>query len=225
MSNLANRMTVKSAVETAGAVSTRNSKMPGSAFALPASECKTGGKLAAVEGTVCHKCYAAKIETRYPSVRMGWAANYFKATTMIASNPEKWADAMAFQVRHAAGKTGQPYHRWFDSGDLQSVEMLRAIVLVCERTPEIKHWLPTREATFVRDYLRQHGEFPSNLVVRVSSTKVGDIPRNAPNTSTVHRKGTVPVGHVCPASQQGNACGDCRACWSLAVGNVSYPLH
>lgn len=219
------KMTLRGAADVAGAVSTRNSKMPGSSFALPASTCKTGGKLAEVEGTVCHKCYAAKIETRYPSVRMGWGANYLKATTMIAQAPAKWADAMAFQVRHAAVKTGQPYHRWFDSGDLQSVEMLAAIVLVCERTPDIKHWLPTREATIVRDFLAAGGVFPSNLVVRISSTKVGDGPRNADHTSTVHRKGNAPDGHVCPASKQGNACGDCRACWSKAVGNVSYPLH
>jgi Gene product 88 len=225
MSSVAARMTVKSAVETAGLVSIRNSKMPGSTFAISAKECKTGGKLAAIEGSVCSKCYAIKAETRYPSVAMGWGANYLKAVTMIEQAPERWADAMAFQIRHAAVKTGKPFHRWFDSGDLQSVAMLRAIVLTCERTVEIKHWLPTREAKIVRDYIVQYGDWPANLTIRVSSTMVGDKPRNFTNTSTVHRKGQEPAGHVCPASKQGNACGDCRACWSRTVGNVSYLLH
>jgi len=218
-------LTLNDAKLAAGAISTRNSKMPGSSFAISARECKTGAKLAEVAGSVCHKCYALKIEHMRPNVHTAWMANYFKATAMIENAPEKWADAMAFQIKRAAIKTGAPYHRWFDAGDLQSVAMLRAIVLTCERTPDISHWLPTREATIVRDYLAEYGAFPTNLVVRMSSTMVGDAPRNAPNTSTVHRKANPPAGHICPASTQGNACGACRACWSAAVPNVSYPLH
>ncbi len=53
-----------------------------------------------------------------------------------------------------AAETGEPFFRWFDSGDLQSVEMVRDIVAVAERTPEIRHWLPTREYATVREYLR-----------------------------------------------------------------------
>ena len=218
--------TLKASKEIAGAISNRNSKMPGTTFAISAKECKVGSKLARVKGSVCHKCYAMKLQKMRPSVDMGWTANYLKATAMIAKAPEKWADAMAFQINREANKTGEKYHRWFDSGDLQSVEMLRAIVLTCERTPEIAHWLPTREAGMVKRYLKEFGPFPSNLVVRMSSTMIGDKPRAGhSNTSTVHAKGDTPVGHVCPARDQGNACGDCRACWDLGVKNVSYPLH
>ena len=32
-----------------------------------------------------------------------------------------------------------------DSGDLQSLEMLEAIAEVARQTPEVKHWLPTKE--------------------------------------------------------------------------------
>ncbi len=35
-------------------------KMPGYAYGLPAWECKTGGKLAKVPGSVCFGCYAMK---------------------------------------------------------------------------------------------------------------------------------------------------------------------
>ena len=121
---------------------------------------------------------------------------------------------------------GERFHRWFDSGDLQSVDMLRAIVMAAESTPTVAHWLPTREAAIVKSYKATYGEFPANLVVRVSSTMIGDKPiAGHANTSTVHRKGESPEGHSCPASQQGNACGSCRACWSHDVANVSYPLH
>jgi len=219
-------MTLKAAIQTAGKVSNGNSKMPGSTFPISARECLTGSKLAKIEGSTCSRCYALKLQKLRPSVDKGWTANYLKATTMIRDNPEAWAKAASFQIARFAARTGEYYHRWFDSGDLQSVDMLRAIVRVCERTPAIRHWLPTREATIVRDFLALGGVLPANLVVRVSSTMVGDGPRaRALNTSTVHRKGATVHGHECPASKQGNACGDCRACWDRDVANVSYPLH
>lgn len=218
------RMTLKASADIAGAVSTRNSKMPGSSFAISAKHCKVGGKLATVKDSVCSKCYALKIQGMRPSVDQGWTANYLKATRMIAEKPEAWAKAMAFQINLKASK-GEPYHRWFDSGDLQSLEMLKAIVATCALTPSVNHWLPTREAAIVKAYLKEAGAFPSNLVVRVSSTMINDAPLAYANTSTVHRKGHEPVGHICPASKQGNACGECRACWNASVPNVSYPLH
>lgn len=220
--------TLKSAVETAGRVSLGNSKMPGSSFAISAKRCNVGSKLAEVEGSVCHRCYALKLQKLRPSVDQGWKANYLKATQLIATKPEAWARAMAFQIRKAAEKSGQRYHRWFDSGDLQSVDMLKAIFMVCEMTPEIRHWLPTREAKIVKAALAAtaSGTVPDNLVIRVSATMIGDKPVNGyANTSTVHRKGTEHVGHACPASMQGNNCGSCRACWDKTVQNVSYPLH
>ena len=44
-------------------------KMPGYAYGLPAWECKTGGKLAKVPGSVCFGCYAMKGNyTRFPAM-------------------------------------------------------------------------------------------------------------------------------------------------------------
>jgi hypothetical protein len=132
--------------------------------------------------------------------------------------------AMAFQVERAAEKTGEAYHRWFDGGDVASLEMLLAIAMVCELTPHIKHWLPTREAAIVKAFLRQR-DLPVNLTIRVSSTMIDDKPiAGHVNTSTVH-KASDHVGHACPARHQGNMCGPCRACWNRDVANVSYPLH
>ena len=36
------------------------SKMPGWSIGIPAKECKTGGKLQQVKGSVCYDCYALK---------------------------------------------------------------------------------------------------------------------------------------------------------------------
>ena len=45
-------------------------KMPGFAYGLPAWECKTGGKLVKVPGSVCFGCYAMKGNyTRFPEIK------------------------------------------------------------------------------------------------------------------------------------------------------------
>lgn len=216
-----------SAAKDAGNISTRNSKMPGSTFAISPSKCNVGGKLAQVKGSVCDKCYAIKLENMRPSVRQGWAENYMKATRLIENNPLQWARAMAFQINKSAEKTGEYYHRWFDAGDLQSEAMLRAIILVCNLTPNVKHWLPTREARIVKNVMAEQGQYmPDNLIIRISATMVGDKPHGQwAHTSTVHGKSHTYTGHACPARNQGNACGECRACWDKSVANVSYPLH
>jgi len=216
-------ITLKEAQAEAGKVSTGNGKMPGSTFAVSAKACNVGGKLAQLKGSVCHKCYALKLQNLRPSVNTGWTNNLDKATRLIDTDPQRWVRFMAFQIRKAYEKTGEAYHRWFDSGDLQSPAMLAAICDVARATPEIRHWLPTRETKIVKDFT---GAIPDNLIVRISSPMVDDKPIAAWHwTSTVHSKASEPVGHVCPASKQGNACGSCRACWSDNVRNISYPLH
>ena len=162
--------TLKSAIETAGKVSLGNGKMPGSTFAMSATKCKTGSKLAKIKDSTCSRCYALKLEKLRPSVHQGWMANYTKATNQIAANPDQWAKAAAFQIVRAWQKSGQAFHRWFDSGDLQSVEMLEAIAQAARLTPDIKHWLPTRESAIVKAWLKSN-ECPSNLVIRVSTAQ------------------------------------------------------
>ena len=197
-----------------GVVSKANSKMPGTSFATSAKRCNVGSRLHKVSGSVCEKCYALRIQRFRKNVDKAWERNY---TLAISSDPEAWITGIAYQLQ----RSGETFHRWFDSGDLSSELMLRNIVEVCKRTPRIKHWLPTREVKLVRDYT---GELPDNLCVRVSSPMVDDKPLNFENTSTVHKYST-PVGHLCPASTQRNNCGSCRACWDKSVKNVSYPLH
>ena len=244
------KLTVKAAVEQSGKVSLGNTKMPSTTFAISAKHCKVGSKLINVEGSTCSRCYAMKLQKLRPSVDKGWTNNLFKAVKLIDDNPKLWAKMQAFQIRRGCDKLGIHNHRWFDSGDLQSVAMLRAIVLCADMTPEIDHWLPTREAKIVKDYRKQYGQEPDNLVIRVSATMISDKPvAGHANTSTVHKHGEQVHGKECLAyrTNKDNAvvpldtfkamtrpekkeqdfghCGDCRACWSKDVGNISYPLH
>lgn len=221
--------TLKAAKSDAGKLSLGNGKMPGSTFATDAFACKVGDKLAKVQGSVCAGCYARKIQKLRPSVNQGWTSNQKLAVKLIASAPHKWVAAMVFQVEKAAIKSGQPFHRWFDSGDLDSVDMLAAIVKVAKATPKIKHWLPTREVGIVKEYRKQGGSIPRNLRIRLSATMVGDKPltsakRLGVSTSTVHREGSPYIGWQCPAPDQEGNCGECRHCWT-SPANVSYRKH
>jgi len=161
-----------------------------------------------------------------PSVHKGWTANYERSVAMIAHKPETWVAACVFQISRQAEKTATNYHRWFDAGDLDSLAQLKAIADVAKQTPDIAHWLPTREVKIIEQYKREHGKFPKNLVVRISAPMVDQAPlRGHENTSTVCKKGAETFGHTCPAPTQGNACGDCRACWDKSTPNVTYIKH
>ena len=212
------RMTVKAAKAVAN-VSTGNSKMPGTTYAIDAFACKTGSKLAAIPGTPCHGCYARKLQKLRPSVDQGWKANLSK---WQESSPELWEQAVAFQIIRY---NSDGYHRWFDSGDLQSVDMLRSIVNVCRMTPRIRHWLPTQEREFVKQYIAEGGAIPENLVIRISAAKVNTVLHGWANTSNVFTRDGAAAGTECKARTRGNSCGPCRACWDPAVVNVSYPKH
>ena len=211
-------MLVKEA-QAFGKISTGNSKMPGTTFAMDSFACITGSKLRKIEGTPCYSCYAIKIQKLRPSVDQGWKANSAK---WAKAEPDEWTQAIAFQIKRY---NTDDHHRWFDGGDLASVEQLVAIVNVAHMTPTIKHWLPTQERGMVKQYLANGGTFPSNLVVRISAAKVDTALKGHTNTSNVITKHAEPTGQECMAYTRGNNCGDCRACWSPEVSNVSYRKH
>ena len=129
------------------------------------------------------------------------------------------------EVLYMTVDPNEPYFRWHDSGDLLGLWHLVNIVEVCRKTKYIRHWLPTREASIAKEYLDTYGDFPGNLTVRISAVAIDGRPYKWYGiTSTVHSK-SEPIGLVCPAYTQGGKCGDCRACWSSKVGNVSYLKH
>ena len=207
-------MLVKEAKEL-GVISTKNTKMGSTTFAIDAFACKVGSKLAKIEGTPCFSCYARKLQKLRPSVDTGWKANLAKWN---ASDPILWIKAMAFQIERY---NVDGFHRWFDSGDLQSLEMLDAIVEVAKATPTIQHWLPTQEREIVKQYSKA---IPDNLIIRVSASMVNGDKPSFDHASQVFYK-VDPKGFECGASKRGNACGPCKACWDKSIDFISYPKH
>ena len=182
-------------------------KMPGFAYSTPAHECKTGTKLRAIPNSVCANCYAyERGRYRFQNVK---DAQYkrFRALTHPL-----WVEAMAAQINSKKVK----YFRWHDSGDVQNLDHLNKIYEVCRLSPDVKHWMPTREA-WVKDHLDSK---PANLVIRFSPPMIGQENTTWPNSSMVVLKDA-----SCPAPSQGGKCGDCRQCWDPSVKVVSYGKH
>ena len=194
----------------------RPSKMPCPAYSIPASLCKTGGKLRGVKDSVCSKCYALKGRYVFPSVRNALAKR------LKALRSPLWADAMAFMIN----AEGNRYFRWHDSGDIQNVNHLKQIVRVCELTPEVKHWLPTREYQIVAKFKEVGGVIPENLTIRLSAHMIdGSTPDAIAEKLGCVVSSVVTTGSNCPSSSQGNACVNCRKCWDKTESLVSYAKH
>ena len=194
----------------------RAGKMPCPTYNTPAKLCKTGSKLRKIKGSTCNGCYAMKGNYLFPSVAQGLQKRF------DAFKHKRFVEAMSYMINRYSKKSG--YFRWFDSGDLKDIQMLEKIVMICQATADIKHWLPTREVKVVSNYLKIYKEFPDNLLVRVSSPMIDGKPLKFDYTSTVHHKQKA-IGHDCPSRFQDNKCMDCRACWCKEVKNVSYHKH
>ena len=200
-------MQTKEALKIIGGSLSKPSKMPGWSIGLPAKECKTGGKLQAVPGSVCFDCYAMKGCYVFKVVQ---DAQYRR---LAAIKHPLWVGAMA----HLINSKKANVFRWHDSGDVQDEEHLIKIFAVCKLTPKIRHWLPTREA-WIKAFLP---ECPENLVIRFSAPMVDQkAPASWPNSSEV-----VTAGATCPAAQQDNECRDCRACWDSNIKTIKYGKH
>ena len=190
------------------------SKMPGKSISLDAHICKTGSKLAKIEGSVCHDCYALKGAYRYPVVKNAMAER------LTFFNSIDFVPRMVAEIK----RTRSEYFRWFDSGDVQDVRMALNIMDVVKATPEKKHWIPTKEHTIWKEALKMQ-TLPDNAVLRFSATMVDKAPPAKWKWSSAVVKNVAPIGYDCPAPTQGGKCGDCRACWSRDVKTVSYHKH
>lgn len=215
-------MSLARATEVAHSLS-KPSKMPWFGYSLPAETCAFGSLLRSKAGSVCSKCYALKGRYVFDNVLR---AMWLRLASL--TDPE-WVDAMVslidMKYKRSRRQSRKGYFRWHDSGDLQGVWHLEKIVEVCRRTPQVKHWLPTREIGMIREYVNSGGVLPDNLVVRVSAPNINHLPDNLTRlglpVSTVGLTDSRVI--TCEAYTRGGACGDCRICWSKA--DVNYPLH
>ena len=221
LGNYKNRSAIKKEIKEVGGIGLP-SKMPGYAYGISAERCITGSKLREVKGSVCEGCYAMGANYQYPSVKGAHEARYEALQDL-----ETWTDNMCRIMEYLGTllPDTERYWRWHDSGDLQSIEHLDAIVQVAIRNPEWRFWIPTKEYAMVRKY-KERGDFPGNLAVRVSAPMLNKPCPGALQTLTGLYS---TVGHNeeerCPAYDQEGFCGSCRKCWDPKEAVTDYPKH
>jgi len=209
-------ITISDLMESVGGLSAP-SKMPCFGYSIPASRCKVGKKMRKVAGSICSICYALKGRYSFSGVQNALERRFQKISG------KSWVKDMIAVISRVEVSG---YFRWHDAGDLQSVAHLKRIVKICQGTPQIRHWLPTREYAVVRKFLESGGVIPANLTVRLSALMVdGPAPESLARRLGVQVSGASASAFTCPAPKQGNVCALCRKCWDREVFNVSYKVH
>lgn len=208
----------------------KTAKMPGKSFALPTTTCKVGSKLCKVKGSVCASCYARKGYYQCPSVKSVRENNFDQWTSQIGTNNFRAELKTLIEAEYL--KTGVPYFRWFDSGDLQSEKMLYDIIWIAMSLPKVKFWLPTKELSILTNVMAElevnNMKLPSNLNIRLSAYQIDGgyfhlplIMSDVAQTRVISSSDkSIPREMVCPTS-----CEDCGyKCWNSMV-SVAYVKH
>jgi len=162
----------------------------------------------------CKGCYATTGNYRFANVK---APRLFNREDW---QRDEWVDEMVQALDSSR------YFRWFDSGDMYSLDLAHKITEVILRTPHCKHWLPTRMHKFnkFKPIIEALNKL-DNVVVRFSSDSVTGGVIEGLNTSTIFSD-TLPEGATeCQAYQHEGKCNGCRACYDKSVPVIAYKAH
>jgi hypothetical protein len=164
----------------------------------------------------CQGCYATTGNYRFPNVR---APRDFNKQDWQRSD---WVSDMVLALDSSR------YFRWFDSGDMYSVDLAEKIYQVMKLTPWVKHWLPTRMYKFTKyDSVINRMMKLDNVVVRLSSDSVTGEVINGLTTSTIFSDDSQLTSDMveCKAYEHDGKCNGCRACYSKDVPIIAYRAH
>ena len=177
----------------------------------PGSKDSTGNLVPACQG-----CYATTGNYRFANVKKPREFN------REDWKRENWVNDMIYSLDSSR------YFRWFDSGDMYSIDLAWKILEVMRATPWVKHWLPTRMHKFAKfkDVI-QSMQSLDNVVVRFSSDSVTGEVIEGLNTSTIisHESQLKNVDGICQAYKHEGKCNGCRACWDKSVKVIGYQAH
>jgi hypothetical protein len=203
------------------------SKLPGFSWSIPAHFCHTGSKLQKLSGSTCQSCYALKRRYVIPNVKLAMARRlatiktdtslFYSTFVLVLSSFLNW------NLENSISGVDAGYFRWFDSGDIQDYGMLRRIVEIAELCPNVRFWLPTREATIIAKV----PNVPPNLVIRYSTPMVDVLSKMPGSTMVASNLQVLPDScQICPATTtDDHTCSgnNCRSCWNS--GHIAYLKH
>ena len=235
-------MNLKISLENIGKLSHPSKMNHSFSYSIPAVTCITGAKLVNVKNSVCAGCYALKGRYNFNNVQNALSRRYNILSEALQDKKKEkiFIDSFVYALKHYEHKYN--HFRWHDSGDLQSVKHLKIISKIAKLTPNIKHWLPTREYSFYNEYLKTEKQ-PKNLVVRVSAHMINKpAPAKYNNVSNVLNGVKLP-GLTCGAnknilkpkeictkcntklSKGGVHCCNCTACYDPKIKTINYYYH
>lgn len=177
----------------------------------PGSIAKDGGLVDACKG-----CYATTGNYNYPNVKAPRLAN--REDWQRA----EWVDDMVKALENSR------YFRWFDSGDLYSIDLAAKVFEVMQRTSWVSHWLPTRMHKFKKfSNILNKMQGLNNVVVRFSSDSVaGELVQGSTSSTIFSSESQLPKNAtVCRAYEHEGKCNGCRACYSKDVPVIAYKAH
>ena len=164
----------------------------------------------------CQGCYARYGNYNYPNVKS------IREYNREDYKRGEWVNDMVQALQDSR------FFRWFDSGDIVSLELAWKIYDIVRLTPWCQHWLPTRMEKFekfkrVIDKIRT---LP-NAAVRFSSDGIdGEYEPGLHGSVIVQSIDDVtPEMKPCLAYEHGGKCSGCRACWDKSIPVIAYIAH
>jgi hypothetical protein len=163
----------------------------------------------------CQGCYATTGNYRFSNVKAPRLHN------REDWQRESWVNDMLIMLE------SQRYFRWFDSGDMYSIDLAEKMLQVMEATPWVKHWLPTRMLKFskFKPVIEKMQALP-NVMVRFSSDSVSGEFTPEHGSTIVPAADKAPAdAFVCRAYEHDGRCNGCRACYDKTVPLIAYVAH
>ena len=162
----------------------------------------------------CQGCYATTGNYRFANVKKPREFN------REDWKRDSWVNDMVLALDSSR------YFRWFDSGDMYTLQLACKIYEVMKATPWVKHWLPTRMHKFnkYKTIIERMQKLP-NVVVRFSSDSVTGGVIEGLNTSTIFSDTLPANAFECKAYQNEGKCSGCRACYDKSVSVIAYKAH
>ena len=159
------------------------------------------------------KCYAAKLERIYKTVRNAYSRNY----EIVRNDP----DAFAAQINAALAVNR--FFRFHVSGDFYSPEYFALVCDLVRKNPGCTVLAFTKQYDIVNDYIAENGPLPVNFKVIFSTWGDfrGNNPYNLPESAVIFKGAeSVPdAWKICGGNCTECACRGC-GCWELKNGDT-----
>tara|TARA_R110000868_G_scaffold77213_1_gene221351 strand:- start:745 stop:1395 length:651 start_codon:yes stop_codon:yes gene_type:complete len=207
------------------------SKLNSESFALPVDDEVCKGRIDQITNELLEKCKFCYADNRGFYSMPGTKRVREDNLAIIKENVETFIFFMVGKLNRKRNKE----FRWFDSGDIFSIEFIKALIEVCNNTKQTTHWIPTTSWNYNES---DKIEFLALLQVLQSLPNVR-LRASNPGANQVLNKEVYPLQSVvvdklgkstkelfyCPASLQAGKCGTCKACYKSTLKTIAYLKH